>query len=460
MNTSDSAQRSASTVRHDPDTASHSSAPLLSTSLLTDQYELTMVQAALHSGAAHRRCVFEVFTRRLPEGRRYGVVAGTGRVLEGLEKFRFGDAELGFLRERVVLDEQTLDYLADYRFTGTMHGYAEGEVYLPHSPILRVEASFAQACVLETFVLSVLNHDSAIASAASRMVMAADGRPCVEMGSRRTNEGSAVAAARAAAVAGFSATSNLEAGRRFGIPTLGTAAHAFTLLHDSEEEAFAAQVEAFGPGTTLLVDTYDVESAVRSAVKIAGPKLGAVRLDSGDLVEQAHSVRALLDSLGNRETRIIVSSDLDEHAIARLAAAPVDSYGVGTRLVTGSGAPTASMVYKLVERDDDAGNPVAVAKASVGKTSHGGAKQVLRSIDDHGRAEAEVIASVGSPEEAGYMGRALQVPLVIDGEVQPGFTGAEGVQRAQQRHQESVAELPADAHRLSPGEQVIPTVFL
>ena len=431
-----------------------------STALLTDQYELTMVQAALRSGTAHRKCTFDVFARQLPGGRRYGVVAGTGRVLEGLEQFRFGQAELEYLRRENIVDDATLQFLADYRFSGDITGYAEGEAYFPHSPVLTVTASFAEACLLETFVLSVMNHDSAVASAGSRMTLAAGGRPCLEMGGRRTQEGSAVAAARAAAVVNFAATSNLQAGRQWGVPTVGTAAHAFTLLHDTEEEAFAAQLQAFGAGTTLLVDTYDVEAAVRKAVEIAGPELGAVRLDSGDLVQQAHDVRGLLDSLGNQNTQIIVSSDLDEHAIAGLAAAPVDSYGVGTRLVTGSGAPTASMVYKLVERADADGQPVRVEKASAGKTSTGGTKSVLRSIGEDGRAEAEVISADAPVEDSGYTGRALQVPLVIGGDVQPGFTGAEGVRRAAHTHRESVHQLPAEARRLSSGEPVIPTIFV
>ncbi|GGE67805.1 nicotinate phosphoribosyltransferase [Nesterenkonia cremea] len=436
-----------------------SSAAVGSTALLTDQYELTMVEAGLASGAAHRRCVFEVFARSLPQGRRYGVVGGTGRMLEGLEQFRFGGAELDWLASRQIVGEQTLEFLRDYRFSGSMWGYPEGEVYLPHSPVLRVEASFAEACLLETFILSVFNHDTAIASAASRMTVAAGERPCVEMGSRRTQEMSAVAGARAAAVAGFSATSNLEAGRRWDLGRLGTAAHAFTLLHDSEEDAFRAQVEVFGPGTTLLVDTYDVEAAVQKAVDIAGPELGAVRLDSGDLVEQAHEVRRQLDSLGNTSTKIIVSSDLDEHAIARLQSAPVDSYGVGTKLVTGSGAPTASMVYKLVERSDDAGEPVRVRKSSSGKESVGGAKQAARRYDAQGRADAELVGLGELPTSSGQRTRELMVPLVLDGQVQPGHTGAEGVHRAALRHRESVAELPAAAQRLQEGEAVIPTIF-
>ena len=326
---------------------------MTSTALLTDHYELTMLQAALRSGAAERRCVFEVFARRLPEGRRYGVVAGTGRLLEAIRDFRFGEEELAALREADVVDEQTLDFLAGYRFTGDVSGYAEGECFFPGSPLLVVEACFAEGVLLETLILSILNHDAAVAAAASRMVVRRGDRPCLEMGSRRTHEQAAVAAARAAYVAGFAATSNLEAGRRYGVPTAGTSAHAFTLLHDDERTAFEAQVASLGKDTTLLVDTYDVAAAVQTAVEVAGPELGAVRLDSGDLLTQAAEVRAQLDALGARDTRIVVTSDLDEYAIAALAAAPVDSYGVGTSLVTGSGAPTAGLVYKLVSRADD-----------------------------------------------------------------------------------------------------------
>lgn len=430
-----------------------------STALRTDQYELTMVQAALRSGAAHRRCVFEVFARSLPAGRRYGVVAGTGRLLEGLARFRFTAEQLDWLDDRGIVDEPTLEFLRDYRFSGTITGYAEGEVYLPHSPVLRIESSFAEATLLETYMLSVLNHDSAVASAASRMTLAAVDRPCVEMGSRRTQEASATAAARAAMIAGFSGTSNLEAGRRWDVATLGTAAHAFTLLHDSEQEAFATQVEAFGPSTSLLVDTYDVAAGVRRAVEAAGAELGAVRLDSGDLVEQAHEVRRLLDELGNTSTRIIVTSDLDEYAIARLQSAPVDSYGVGTQLVTGSGAPTASMVYKLVERTDADGAAVPVAKTAVGKRSVGGVKHPLRTYGADGSATSELIGVGGAPDPEGRAVRELMVPLVVDGEIRAEHTGAAGVEAARERHRASVDELPTAAHRLQDGEPVLPTVF-
>ena len=327
----------------------------LGTALLTDHYELTMLQASLRSGTADRRAVFEVFARHLPHGRRYGVVAGTGRLLDAIERFRFGPADLEFLGGADIVDEPTLAFLESYRFSGNIWGYSEGDCYFPGSPILVVEGTFAEAVLLETVTLSILNHDCAIASAASRMVTAAGDRPLIEMGSRRTHERAAVASARAAYIAGFVSTSNLQARYEFGIPSAGTSAHAFTLIHDSERHAFASQLESLGNGTTLLVDTYDVPRAVRTAVEVAGKELGAIRIDSGDLPVLARQVRALLDELGATDTRIVLTGDLDEYSIAALAAVPVNGYGVGTSLVTGSGAPTAALVYKLVARASSSG---------------------------------------------------------------------------------------------------------
>ncbi|MER5418604.1 nicotinate phosphoribosyltransferase [Streptosporangium roseum] len=424
----------------------------MSSALLTDHYELTMVQAALRSGAASRRTVFEVFARQLPGGRRYGVVAGTGRVLEALEAFRFGDEELAFLRDNQVVDTPTLDFLAGYRFSGDLYGYREGECYFPGSPIMTVEGTFAEAVLLETVILSILNHDCAIATAASRMVRAAGTRPLVEMGSRRTHEAAAVAAARAAYVSGFASTSNLMARHRYGVPTTGTAAHAFTLLHDSERQAFQAQIDSLGERTTLLVDTYDVAEAVRTGVELAGPDLGAVRLDSGDLAEAAHAVRAQLDALGAGKTRILVTSDLDEYTIAALSAAPVDAYGVGTSLVTGSGVPTAALVYKLVVREDADGIMQPVAKRSVGKPSRGGRKEAFRQLDPAGTAVAELVTVSGERPEGA---RPLQAELVRGGET----VGREGLDAARLRHREAVAELPPEAHQLSRGYAAVPTVF-
>ncbi|GAA4288897.1 nicotinate phosphoribosyltransferase [Georgenia daeguensis] len=436
-----------------------------STALLTDMYELTMIEGAVRSGAAGRRSVFEVFTRRLPAGRRYGVVAGTARVLDAVRAFRFGPEELDYLAEAGIVGQETLDLLRDYRFGGTIRGYAEGECFFPGSPIMTVEGTFADAVVLETVILSILNHDSAVAAAASRMTMAAHGRPCLEMGARRTHEGAAVAAARAAVVGGFVGTSVLEAGRSYGIRAIGTAAHSFTLVHDDEEAAFAAQVATMGPGTTLLVDTYDVTRGVERAVaaaRAAGGELGAVRLDSGDLVAQAFTVRKQLDDLGATTTKITVTSDLDEYAIAALNAAPVDSYGVGTKLVTGSGHPTAELVYKLVAREGADGQMHEVAKASKSKASVGGLKVAGRVLDEEGRAAEELVVSCetfedGLAELRRAEARPLQVELVRDGETVPEHCDDGALAAAAQRHLASRAELPYAGWRLSEGEPAIPT---
>src|SRR6201986_3088263 len=419
-----------------------------------------MLQAALRSGAASRRAGFRGFPRQLPHGRRYGVVAGTGRLLDALERFRFGPDELSFLRENQIVDEATLRYLASYRFSGNIWGYPEGDVYFPGSPILVVEGTFAESVLLETLALPILNHDCAVASAASRMVTAAGGpgqagRPLIEMGSRRTHEVAAVAAARAAYIAGFASTSNLQARLTYGVPSGGTSAHAFTLVHDSEREAFDAQLASLGGGTTLLVDTFNVEQAVRAAVEAAGPSLGAVRIDSGDLPALAVSVRALLASLGAAQTRIILTGDLDEYSIAGLAVAPVDGYGVGTSLVTGSGAPTAALVYKLVARSDTPmadGDPAGTEtlrrapKRSGGKPGRGGRKWAVREGSASGDATTERIL-LSPPAALGPANRVLLQDLARGGKI----AGREPLAEARARHTAVLAELPSYAMQLSRG---------
>ena len=430
---------------------------LSTTALLTDRYELTMLQAALKSGKAHRKGVFEVFSRTLAGGRRYGVFAGTGRLLELINQFRFSEQEISWLLDQKIVDQSTAKWLADYKFSGDIHGYAEGEIYFPYSPVLIVEATFAEAVILETLILSVLNYDSAVASAAARMVTAAGSRPVSEMGSRRTGESSAVAAARAAYIAGFSSTSNLEAGRSFGIKTMGTASHAFTLLHDSETQAFQAQLEAFGENTTFLVDTYNIEAGIENAISVAGTKLGGVRIDSGDLPIEVAKARALLDKLGAKDTKITVTNDLDEFAIASLAAAPVDAYGVGTSVVTGSGVAAAGFVYKMVAFQDESGQWHEVSKQSAKKTNLGGKKNAVRAHEG-GVANAELISSAST--ELGQGDRSLLVDLVIQGEIQNGLIGEAGVESARAHHSKVKAQLPASAHRLTKGEPAIPTKFV
>ncbi|GGN16949.1 nicotinate phosphoribosyltransferase [Lentzea pudingi] len=423
-----------------------------STALLTDHYELTMLAAALRDGTGDRPCVFELFARRLPNERRYGVVAGTNRLLDAIADFRFGEEEIDQLRRNAVVDDSTLEWLANYRFSGEIDGYPEGELYFPGSPVLTVRASFAEGVVLETLALSILNHDSAIASAAARMVTAANGRRMIEMGSRRTHEEAAVACARAAYLAGFTATSNLEAGRRHGIPTAGTCAHAFTLLHDTEEEAFRSQVEALGAGTTLLVDTYDITEGIKTAVKVAGPDLGAIRIDSGDLGVLARQARDQLDSLGARSTRIVVSGDLDEYSIAALRAEPVDAYGVGTSVVVGSGAPTAGMVYKLVEVDGR-----HVEKRSTSKTSRGGWKKALRRHKDTGTALEEVVFQASAQPELGPQDRLVQIPLMRGGKVTDEVPTLE---QNRERLRAALVSVPWEGLKLSRGEPAIPTIYL
>ncbi|OAA26003.1 nicotinate phosphoribosyltransferase [Frankia sp. EI5c] len=432
-----------------------------STALLTDHYELTMLRAALRSGAAGRRAVFEVFARSLPAGRRFGVVAGTGRLLAAIERFRFGPAEIEQLRTAGVVDADTVDWLASYRFSGDIDGFAEGEPFFPETPVLVVEGTFAECLLLETLVLSVLNHDSAIAAAGARMVAAAGDRPCLEMGGRRTHELAAVAAARAAYIVGFAGTSNLEAARGYGVPSAGTSAHAFTLAHDSELEAFAAQVAALGTDTTLLVDTYDIATGIANAVAAAGGNPGAIRIDSGDLASGARAARAQLDAAGATATRIVVTGDLDEHSIARLASAPVDSYGVGTSLVTGAGAPTAGFVYKLASVD---GRPVA--KTSAGKRTRGGRKEVVRYHGPDGVAVTDLVSPSGDADgnqpgtEPGRAQRLLLVPLLRAGKlVDEALVGAAAVARAREHHRSAVRSLPDAAREVSFGHPCLPVVF-
>ncbi|WP_408928720.1 nicotinate phosphoribosyltransferase [Corynebacterium marquesiae] len=425
-----------------------------STALLTDKYELTMLQAALRDGSANRQVTCEVFGRRLPNERRYGVVAGTERVLRAVEDFRFSANQLA---EMDFLDDKTKEYLRHYRFSGQIDGYREGELYFPNSPILTVRGTFGECLILETVILSILNADSAVASAASRMVTAADGRPIIEMGSRRTHEYAAVTAARAAYLAGFEATSNLEAGYRYGIPVSGTAAHSWTLAHTNpddtpnEEAAFRSQIDTLGVETTLLVDTYDITKGVETAVKVGGPQLGGVRIDSGDLGAVTRRVRKQLDDLGNHNTNIVVSSDLDEFAIAGLRGDPVDVYGVGTSVVTGSGAPTAGMVYKVVEVDG-----IPVAKRSTSKQSVGGAKRALRTYRSSGVAVEEIVYPFEAPApDTGQLDtREMTIPLMRDGHI---VDGLPDLHASREYLDQARKTLPWEGLALSRDEAAVPT---
>jgi putative nicotinate phosphoribosyltransferase len=372
--------------------------------LMIDKYELTMLDALVREDRHRTPATFEVFARRLPPGFRYGVFAGLGRLLPMIKEADFlsptatGDGYYS-MWESMGLDYATVEYLNCFQrdLSITIEAYAEGDLYFPYSPVLSVSGELGQCLLLETLILSVLNHDSAIATKAARMVSVASGRNLIEMGSRRTNEHAAIAAARAAYLVGFDATSNVAAGMEHNIPTTGTAAHAFTLAHDNEADAFAAQIEAQGCKTTFLVDTYDVAKGILTAIEAchaAGGQPGAVRIDSGDLAANAYMARKMLDEHGCYTTKIIVTGDLDEYVIKDLRDAPIDGYGVGTQLVS---VPPAGMVYKLVEID---GKPVA--KKSKDKVSIGGKKMSWRESKD-GQISAEKFTTDEVVEPEGYL---------------------------------------------------------
>ncbi|HIV56408.1 MAG TPA: nicotinate phosphoribosyltransferase [Candidatus Stackebrandtia faecavium] len=421
-----------------------------SVSLLTDRYEYTMVSAALADGSINRQCVFEVFARKLPPGRRYGVVAGIGRIVESLADFYFDPDDIAFLRDSGIVDDAMASWLRDFRFRGDIDCYPEGELYFPGSPIVTVSGTFGECVLLETLLLSIMNHDCAVASAAARMVTAARGRAIIEMGSRRTHEEAAVAAARASYLAGFASTSNLAAGRRYAIPTVGTSAHAFTLLHNDEVAAFQSQVAQMGVDTTLLVDTYDISQGIKNAIAVAGPKLRSIRIDSGDIDVMAHQSRELLDSLGATETAIVVSGDLDEYAIAALAASPVDVYGAGTSVVTGSKAPTANLVYKLVEVE---GRPVV--KRSENKATVGGRKTAIRRHKPTGTVIEEVVVSQGTPRSQPG-DRPLQTALIRNGEP---VADLPNLDDSRQHLREGLISIPWEGLKLSAGDPSVPVVM-
>lgn len=431
---------------------------MTSTAFMTDKYEITMLQAALQSGKAHDKATFDLFARRLPQGRRYGVVGGINRAIKAVQNFVFTTEQLEMLKKDPIIEDSTIEYLKNYSFTGKIIGYSEGDVFFPNSPILTVEGTFGDSVLLETVLLSILNHDSAVMAAASRMVVAAQGMPLIEMGSRRTHEYSAVDASRAAYIAGFNATSNMEAGLQYNIPTTGTSAHAFTLAFENEKEAFQAQVDALGVSTTLLVDTYDIQQGIRNAIEVAGTELGGIRIDSGDLHEETVKARKLLDELGAKNTKIVLSSDIDEFTISELLdrGTPVDGVGAGTRVVTGSGHPTAEMVFKLVEREHNE-TMLPVAKKASGKKSVGGLKLAFRTFDENGKINKEFFI-VDNDQEIIQENKdwvPLQVTYAEDGVF---FTHS--VDYARDFHANILKTLPDEAKLISAGSATFETHIL
>lgn len=368
--------------------------------LHTDLYAITMLASALQTGTAHRKSTFSVFTRQLPQGRGYGVVGGTHRAITQVRNFAFTEEQLDYLKSDPTLCklpnlEDLIQYLREYKFTGTIEGLLEGDVFFENTPIMYISGTFGECIVLEALILSIMNHDSAIASAAARMRDASrEGTKLIEMGTRRTHEDAAIDSARLSWMVGFDGTSNVEATRQYpDITLIGTTAHAFILLYDSELEAFQAQAEALGEDTTYLVDTYDITEGIKNAVKASNGKLSGVRIDSGDPHKETIKARALLDELGAPHAGIILSGDMDEYSLEKYAQDPIDTFGVGTKLVTGSGHPTAGMVYKLVERENTQGVMEPVAKASAGKATIPGYMPLLRAYDIYdGQISVEMLA--------------------------------------------------------------------
>jgi nicotinate phosphoribosyltransferase len=363
--------------------------------LTTDLYELTMAAAYSESGINHR-AIFELFVRTLPDCRSYLIAAGLEQALEYLRRLKFTADQIDYLRRHPSfkhVGKRFFDYLGELRFTGDVWAVPEGTVAFGMEPLLRVEAPIIEAQIVETFLLSTINFQTAIASKAARVVTAAQGRRVIEFGTRRAHGTEAgLLAARAAYIAGCAGTSNVEAGYTFGIPTFGTLAHSFVMSFDDEDAAFRAFLRVFPDTATLLVDTYDTISAVRRITADLHSHVPAVRLDSGDLVDLSKQVRQMLDQAGMNATRIFASGDLDEHRIAELLSrgAAIDAFGVGTQLATSYDAPALGGVYKLVEMKG--GRTSMRIKLSPHKVTYPGPKQVWRRMDDHGKYAEDVIA--------------------------------------------------------------------
>lgn len=428
-----------------------------STALHTDFYQLTMAVGYLHRGMAHTRVTCEAFVRRLPGRRSFLLVAGLAEILQHLQDLRFTEEQLDFLAAHPVLgpalDGPTRQALAGLRFSGDVWAMPEGSVAFAGEPLLRVEAELWQAQLAETVLLSLLNHATGVASKAARIVLAANPAGVLEFGTRRTHDEAAVAAARAAYIAGCRGSSNVEAGFRHGVPVFGTAAHMWTMAHPSEAEAFDAYLDVYPGGTTLLVDTYDIREGTRRACAAARRRgdpeaLGGVRVDC-ELFDEAGrpsgicaEVRRILDAEGFGHTRVVVSGDMNEDRIGELRAAgePIDLYGVGTELVTSKDAPALGGVYKLTQVEQgEAARPVI--KLGRGKVTYPGRHQVYRELDGQGRVAADHLVLVNEQETPA--GEPLLQQVMAGGRTLLG--AAESLQAMRQRAEASLATLPREA---------------
>jgi nicotinate phosphoribosyltransferase len=412
--------------------------------LSTDLYELTMLQGYWASGLRDIAS-FELFVRTMPRGRNFLVAAGLEQVLSFLETMHFSSRELAFLAGTDLFSKELLERLSELRFTGDVDAVPEGTIVFRDEPLLRVSAPLPEAQLVETRLMSLVHFETAIASKAARCVLAAPGKVIVDFGARRAHGLEAgLLAARASYIAGFAGTSTVLAGACFGVPLFGTMAHSFVQAHDREEDAFLAFARANRDRPTFLVDTYDTERGAERVVAVAptlareGIAIGGVRLDSGDIAAHARAVRGILDRAGLGEVRIFASGGLDEEALRDLArcGAPIDGFGVGSKLTTSADAPFFDCAYKLVEY---AGRPRR--KRSEGKSTWPGRKQVMRHFARDGVMAFDVVTLEGEHGE----GTPLLVP-VMRGGVRVG--PAEPLAEARQCAARSLATLPADLRRL------------
>ncbi len=366
--------------------------------LMMDLYQLKMAAGYFKHGLHTKQVSFELFVRKLPTNRRYMVSAGLESVLEYLRNLRFSSAQVEYLKEiprlRSAMSFDFIEFLRAFRFQGDVWAMPEGTVVFANEPLVRVTGNLLEAQLVETFLLSTINTQTAVATKAARIVQASAQREAIELGSRRTSPEEAIASARAAYISGFEGTSNVEAGYRYDIPLVGTAAHSWTMSHNSEVEAFQNYVDAFPKQVELLVDTYETHTGTQRAIDVAKERLKGVRIDSGDMLQLSKSVRAQLDQAGLDHVKIIASGDLNEYKIQKLleAKAPIDVFGVGTELVRTRDNPTLGAVYKLVH-DHTEGRPVA--KFSQNKATLPGLHQVYR-VTKEGRYAEDVI---GVPDE-------------------------------------------------------------
>ncbi len=418
--------------------------------LHTDLYQLTMLAAYFHHGEAQRRATCELFVRRLPQNRRFLVAAGLEHALRYLQELRFTDAQIEALKQvsglRRAMTPDFVEYLRGFRFRGDVWAMPEGTVAFENEPLLRIEADLGEAQLVETFLLSCINHQTMIASKAARVVLSLQGRTALEFGSRRTHPAAAVDVARAAYIAGFEATSNVEAFDAHGVPARGTMAHMFIMASSSEDEAFRKYAKIF-QSSTYLVDTYDTLKGVENALCAVGNNVASVRLDSGDLATLSKQTRALLKEKGRDDVKIVLSSDLDEYEIERLVQeGDFDIAGVGTRLASSDDAPSLGGVYKLTRIDNR-----PVAKLAEGKVTYPGAHQVYR-VERDGHFDFDWLGLDREPSYPFVGSTPLLVQAMARGRPTSRFEhhGEETVEVMRARCREQLAQLPASLRTIGP----------